>query len=132
MSLSTRQFSHLTEMGISLWRSNSTPEIEVFEGEQEHNQLAQNKTVVIDFNELSQQPLFNDILRCLGLSLGEVSYEHHQLNLGLLNWQFSRDEYFDFSHNVLTTPLLPTLITSPELKRQLWQLFSQHNLQSAS
>ncbi|WP_440875685.1 DNA polymerase III subunit psi [Thalassotalea sp. PLHSN55] len=121
MPLSTRQFDYLTEMGINLWCSKA---------KLDNTSETQTPCENIHFDEVSQLTLFSDILICLNLSIGEVTYSEQQLNLGLFNWQFGKDNGINFNNNLLTTPSLNTLQKSPKLKQQLWQIFCEHNLYS--
>ena len=119
MAITERQFSHLQAMNIPLWIRK-----DIAQPDDETKEL----TIKIDFDGLSNSKLFQDILRCLEISIAEISNEQTYLNLGLFNWQFAQDDEIHFDHNVLTTPVLEKLLQSSKLKCQLWQVFVKNNL----
>lgn len=121
MSINQRQFEQLTAMGISLWQSRESHTKQVI-STNSHNHA--------QFQELSEfnfrdSQLFNDVLRCLQLTIGDVTTHTNHLDLGLFNWYFTQDctklNAISCNHNKLVTPKLDVLATSGPLKKQLWQ-----------
>jgi hypothetical protein len=122
MSVTERQFQHLSAMGIDLWQQKAPA-------------CADSSTTdyaQISLAELSNNRLFQDLLASIQLSPSELSCNGQQLNLGLFNWQFSptaaqqqtQNEpimHFDQQHSTLTTPLLERIAQSSALKKQLWR-----------
>jgi DNA polymerase III psi subunit len=84
-------------------------------------QIAQSDCIAVDLQSLLSQPLFKDIIRCLGANSADLSISHNKIDLGIINWQFTPNERIEFKHNCLSTPDLTTLANSPELKKSLWQ-----------
>ena len=147
MTISQRQFTLLSEMGISLWqrRALSAPNNngEVAEKAQASNQPAQQNSVdsnlltsekngtdniekyyAIDLTSLDSQQIFNDILLSLNLSADDIKITVQQLQLTLtttqLAWQFTKGEKIELVEQCLQTPKLETISHSSKLKRQLW------------
>lgn len=77
--------------------------------------------VAIDLNALLKQQLFKDIILSIGASSADISIANDQIDLGIINWQFSKNAEIEFKHNCLKTPALTTLANSPALKKALWQ-----------
>ena len=77
--------------------------------------------VAIDLNALLKQQLFKDIILSIGASSADISIANDQIDLGIINWQFSENTEIEFKHNCLKTPVLTTLANSPALKKALWQ-----------
>ena len=84
-------------------------------------QKEQINCLAVDLKSLLNQPLFKDIIRCLGANSADLSISHNKIDLGIINWQFMPNERIEFKHNCLSTPDLATLANSPELKKSLWQ-----------
>ncbi|MBA6327921.1 DNA polymerase III subunit psi [Colwellia sp. MB02u-6] len=84
-------------------------------------QTAESDCLAVDLKSLLKQPLFKDIIRCLGANSADLSISHNKIDLGIINWQFTPNERIEFKHNCLSTPDLTTLANSPELKKSLWQ-----------
>ena len=82
---------------------------------------AQKDCIAVGLKSLLKQPLFKDIIRCLGVNSADLSISHNRIDLGIINWQFTQNESIEFKHNCLSTPDLTTLANSPELKKLLWQ-----------
>ncbi len=118
MTVTKRQFTLLDEMGIAQWQRRER-------GTENHTE---NKEASLDFEKITAHPLFDDIIRSIGLSRGEIDVHAHYLGMGLINWQFSQGEAIDYQENRLTTPSLDTIALSPSLKRQLWQTFVAQKL----
>ncbi|MGB1263761.1 MAG: hypothetical protein ACPG52_12685 [Cognaticolwellia sp.] len=77
--------------------------------------------ISLDLKILLKQQLFNDVLQCLGASSADISIAQNQVDLGIINWQFTSNDHIEFQHNCLTSPDLTTLANSPALKKALWQ-----------
>ncbi len=149
MSISKRQFDLLQAMGITVWQRRELSEhdaLVIKSPEDSQNSLQAEECVhsiftqspsstqqnkpqaytndekpALDLKTLLKQPLFNDIIRCLGVSSADLSMSQNQLDLGIINWKFTGADRIEFSHNCLTTPTLDTLTNSPALKKALWQ-----------
>lgn len=123
MAITVKQFEQLNEMGISLWQSRTT---EKTDDSQQISYLAQSQK---SLTNLFDQTLFNDILRCLNLTIGEIKAQDNHLDAGLFNWYFI-DKVFDtedeekttisYIDNKLTTPCIEKIALSAQLKKQLW------------
>ena len=142
MSISQRQFSILTEMGISLWQrrkltnssntsntsntSNSLTDTVSVSGSSIStkssaiNNHKEENALSFNFSEISKQQIFQDILLSIGLSLTDVNEQNNYLDLGLLNWQFVNDETIILNENTLLSPAIENISNSSQLKRQLW------------
>ena len=151
MSINKRQFNLLQAMGITVWQrrelsdddslsaksatpvqnavqdSNSitadTPELSsTLALDKNKNQHTVNaEPIAIDLTALLKQPLFKDIISSIGASSADLSIAHNQIDLGIINWQFSDNDHIEFKHNCLKTPDLTTIANSPALKKSLWQ-----------
>ena len=119
MTISKRQFTQLSAMGIPLWKSCQTTEPSIVENQDAENELA------LDWDTIKSTTLFQDIISSVGASIGEVSLSGHRLNIGLLTWHFSPQATIALNNNVLTTPELDAIANSPQLKRALWQVLSK-------
>lgn len=122
MTITKRQFSHLSEMGIDVWQQRNTSK------PPETSETDNISTLPIDPNTLTQHVMFTDILQCLGLSIGEIIIENNIMNLGLFNWQFTKTNTISFAHNTLSTPDINTFITRKNLKKYLWITIQQEIL----
>ena len=112
--LSERQFSHLQEMDISLWRQRKVKE--------------QVQGLTINQQELVNDATFTDILIALSLSHSEINIADNSIDLGLFNWVFHQQQEITFEQSTLSTPSMDELKQSASLKRQLWQCLWLHNL----
>jgi len=139
MAITSKQFEQLNEMGISLWQSRAANNID---DNQQKNYLAQNQK---SLTSLSKQKLFNDILRSLNLSIGEVKAQNDHLDAGLFNWYFL-DKELDKEHShksndehtkeltiscidhKLISPNIETIAQSAILKKQLWHTLANNLL----
>ena len=149
MSINKRQFELLQAMGITVWQrrelsSHNLLSANATEAAQNNatnsdsstavtspalsqsspdttKQTAQSDYITVDLQSLLKQPLFKDIIRCLGANSADLSISHNKIDLGIINWQFTPNENIEFKHNCLSTPDLTTLANSPELKKSLWQ-----------
>jgi len=75
MSISSRQFKQLTEMGITLWHprqaKNTLTTISC-----QKSQASSHKTYdKVDLANLTRSQCFNDILLAMNLSIGEIKTE---------------------------------------------------------
>ena len=122
MTISKRQFTQLSAMGIPLWKSCQTTESSPVSNLDTENQLP------IDWPAIKNTTLFHDIINCVGISIGEVSLSGHGMNIGLLTWHFSPHPSIALKNNLLTTPDLDAIANSPQLKRALWQTLSKEVL----
>lgn len=84
-------------------------------------QTSYSDKVAIDLDALLKQQLFKDIILSIGASSADISIANDQIDLGIINWQFSKNAEIEFKHNCLKTPVLTTLANSPALKKALWQ-----------
>ncbi|UUO22590.1 hypothetical protein FGD67_04875 [Colwellia sp. M166] len=147
MTISKRQFDLLQAMGITVWqrrdlssltsgsamananspKQDNTPVNNLANKSSSQSsrsavQQAPNvKPITLDLETLFKQSLFNDVIRCLGVSHADLAIEKDQLDLGIINWQFTDSNSIEFKHNCLQTPDLTTLANSPALKKALWQ-----------
>lgn len=119
MAITKRQFSQLQAMGIDLWQLRNTAEECVVNKE---------KYLDIEFTSISETTIFNDIVKSLGLSIGEVSCKENTISLGLLSWQFSIKNDMSLTQQHLITPSLNVLENSFELKKALWQKLQDHSI----
>ena len=148
MSISKRQFDLLQAMGITVWQRRDLPDhssaVESTQRRQHSDNISNcvtstneqasltpshatspqtnaNQIIEIDLKVLLKKPLFNDIINCLGASSADLSITQNQIDLGIINWQFTHSDCITFEHNCLKTPDLTTIANSPELKKSLWQ-----------
>jgi len=123
MSISQRQFEHLTEMGISLWQHRSQ------DNNSSESSSPEQTFIQVKLNELSKQQFFSDLLLSIDVSIGEITEQVDHLDLGLFNWFFvdasKQESPIQFQQNSLYTPALEQLSKRPELKKALWQTISQ-------
>lgn len=117
MAMTKRQFSQLQAMGIELWQLKNTDKVSVV-----HNE----EYLDIDFSSIRETIIFNDIVKSLGLSIGEISCNENLISLGLLSWKFSIKKDISLTQQHLITPSLNVLDNSPELKKALWQKLQDH------
>ncbi|PCI63026.1 MAG: hypothetical protein COB35_02210 [Gammaproteobacteria bacterium] len=128
MNISQRQFTHLHEMGITLWQRRVFPTATTTPIATEKTAVKQRSTnITINLTDLSTQQIFSDILLSINLTLADIKTRNAYLDLGLLNWQFTETTAITLienalSENTLSTPNLNHIAQSTTLKRQLWQL----------
>lgn len=126
MSINQQQFDQLTEMGISLWQLRDN-------ANQSKNTSAQLKEYLsIDLKALASQQLFCDILLSTKLSIGEIIQQNDHLDFGQFNWYFideSEKAEITWHDQQLFTPSLADIAQSPVLKKQLWQILSNHHVE---
>lgn len=153
MSLTKRQFDLLQAMEINVWQRRDLPaqldnnistKANTFSGDQEFNNLADKSSsttsqenlsiglmpihsnpIEPNLTELRNQQFFIDVIHCLGVNSSDLSIQQKQVDLGLINWQFRKQQQIEFSHNCLKTPEIKTITHSPKMKKQLWQLIQQ-------
>ena len=149
MSINKRQFDLLQAMGITVWQrralsghnSLSAEFVKTVENTEQANALINavtpqsastpdqdtaqetlhNKNIALDLKTLLKHQLFKDVISSIGASSADLSIAHNQIDLGIINWQFTPNKNIEFKHNCLKTPDLTTLANSPELKKSLWQ-----------
>ncbi len=128
MSITKRQFGLLTAMDITVWQrreltthgnSSETVLTSSQHPNSAHKQEVSN--LAINISDLPTEQLFIDIMQCLGVSSADVSLRDNKIDLGIINWQFSRQEKIEFKHNCLITPEMSVLAQSIPLKKLLWQ-----------
>lgn len=119
MTISVRQYEHLQEMGISVWRAKDPDPIKKNENL---------PTTLPKYNELIEDPLFLDILLALDISIGEISISESSLNMGIFNWKFIDSDNIKFENNVLFTPSLSRVKDSPSLKRAMWSTMCSNTI----
>lgn len=155
MTISKRQFTWLTAMGIPLWSerlssaektltadsetsrqvsSNVSPATKIETITPVNNSIThssdrpEQKNAIVALENLSENRLFQDIILAIGLSLTDIKVNQQTLELGSLHWQFADNNKISFVNNLLITPNLTLLANSVSLKRQLWQLISRQEL----
>lgn len=83
--------------------------------------LIESNLIEPNLTALRKQQIFNDIIQCLGVSSCDLLVHQSQIDLGLINWQFHKNQKIEFHHNCLRTPELSILATSAQMKKLLWQ-----------
>lgn len=147
MSISERQFTLLQAMGITVWQrrclsvqpvkaiaantaSAESVSLDTVDAKNQQTtmpneavncQVSTTDNSKLDLKTLLAQQLFTDIIHCLGVDHADLSIQNNQIDLGMINWQFSQNKNIEFDHNCLTTPDLETIANSVELKKSLWQ-----------
>jgi len=135
MSITTKQFDQLTEMGINLWQSRAPCNID---NTKQNSYTAQSQG---NLASLTKQKLFSDILRSLNLTIGEVKVQRNHLDVGLFNWYFlnikpnknldenlTEDPIISCVNNKLISPHIETIAQSAKLKKQLWHTIANNLL----
>ena len=112
MSINKRQFELLQAMGITVWQrrelsSHNLLSANATETAQNNatnsdsstavtspalsqsspdttKQTAQSDYIAVDLQSLLKQPLFKDIIRCLGANSADLSISHNKIDLGIL------------------------------------------------
>ncbi|NMP31973.1 hypothetical protein HII17_10375 [Thalassotalea sp. M1531] len=114
--ISSQAFSKLTAMGVPLYQvkeiADTTEQDSCF--------------IAIDKNAMEDSTLFHDLLATLNLNSAELKFSEIAIDLGLFNWQFKEGSEITSTKTLLITPPLNELISSPELKQQLWQQILTH------
>ena len=137
MTVTTRQLNHLKEMGITLWqRKNlenstitSTENITATENIDSEEPI-KNITGEISADEVTNQQLFQDILRALSIQKSDLSWQKTHIDLGLFNWQFLDSTTINYEKSTLTTPSIQKISQSKAIKKQLWHTSIHHNVNS--
>ena len=119
MTITKRQFTQLQAMGIDLWQRKKPADESIVLNED---------YLDVEFSSMNQTSILNDIVKSLGLSIGEISCDENTISLGLLSWQFSDKNDISLTHQHLITPSLNVLKNSPELKKSLWQKLQDHSI----
>ena len=132
MTITSRQFDQLSEMGISLWQSRNitSQDNEVSELYTSLNQQS--------LDEIAKKTIFSDILLSLILTIGEVSVQNNHHDVGMFNWYFIYDDTEQanrvdtdnimYSESKLITPNIETIAQSAILKKQLWHTITKNLL----
>ncbi len=121
MTVTSKQFTYLNEMGISLWQRKS-----LIEESTETEQPTAENTLKFSLEELANQKLFQDIVLALGSELSDIEQQQNQLIVGDMYWQFSDQQAISLDNGILITPELNSLSSSAQHKKALWQLLLQH------
>ena len=126
MSISQRQFDHLTEMGISLWQHRN--QVQAIP----NTKITEQSFIHVKLADIAKQQFFGDVLLSIDISIGEVKEHNNHLDLGLFDWFFvdsnQKNEEIHFQQNSLYTPSLAQLSEQPELKQALWKMISEEIL----
>ncbi len=93
MALTSKQFTYLTEMGISLWQSNKTQNVD----STPINLLSINQV------DMKTNQILNDILIFLELSCNEIEFTLDTIKFELFQWSFSDIRTIEFSKQQLIT-----------------------------
>ena len=124
MTVTKRQYSHLSEMGINVWQQRSTHTfVNTNNASNEYNDKP-NKYLPIDSTSLLSNVLFQDVLLSINCSIGDVNIDKNTIDLGFINWCFSEVSSLTFTNNTLITPPLQSLSNNVLLKRELWQILN--------
>jgi len=116
--INQRQFSHLQEIGITLYQRKALNNA----NEENHS------SVNIDIDAVTNDLLFADILQSLSLSLADIELHTRHIDMGLFNWHFHEQDAITCSENQLVTPTLATIKSSTSLKQALWHTIYNHLL----
>jgi len=127
MTVSQKQFEHLTAMGVELWQRKALESIQ-----QASTSETQLPPLTISLDTLKNSQLFNDLVKYLCSADSEVTQQDNQLNVGLLTWQFCPENQLSFADNLLTTPSIERLSQSTEMKLTLWHLLVKYNISQLS
>ena len=132
MTITSRQFDQLSEMGISLWQSRNNNSHDNEDSEQYTLQTQQS------LDKIAKKTIFSDILLSLNLSIGEINVQNNHLDVGMFNWffidkdteQLAEDEQkaITYTDNKLITPNIETIAQSAILKKQLWHTITKNLL----
>jgi DNA polymerase III psi subunit len=122
MTVTKRQYSHLSEMGINVWQQRNTEPTN--SADENASNLPNSQFLRIDPTLVTDNLFFQDVLHSINCSVGDATVENNTINLGLINWRFIESNNIDFSHNVLITPPLQSLSNNTALKRELWQILN--------
>lgn len=131
MSITTKQFDQLTEMGIDLWQGRASCCID---DTKQYNFITHSQQ---NLTNLTKKKLFSDILRSLNLTIGEVKAQDDHLDVGLFNWYFlnknidenqKKEPVISFINNKLISPDIEIIAQSTNLKKQLWHTIANNLL----
>ena len=125
--VSQQAFDKLTAMGVTIYQlRNASDEADaVDENSVTSDHVNKNKALTIEPALLESQT-FADVLTAFNLSIGDISYDEHQIDLGLINWSFHQGEQLSLSKGRLVTPALSAIQQSSVLKKQLWQVIASN------
>ena len=101
MSISKRQFDLLQAMGITVWQRRDLSHLNLSQADISNKTLADKstteatpsapqqssnvKSISYDLESLFKLSLFNDVIRCLGVSHADLTVKQNQLDLGIIN-----------------------------------------------
>jgi len=122
MTVTQKQYSQLSEMGINVWQSRASLNNSTADSTETSSIV---KPLTINAKEIVTQSLFLDVLHSIDCEIGDIEIKNDTVDLGLINWQFSDNSTINFDHNILTTPPLNLLALSTQLKRDLWQTLTE-------
>ena len=106
---------------ISSLNDNDSSQSNIVESNLIESNLIEPNLIEPNLTALRKQQIFNDIIQCLGVSSCDLLVHQSQIDLGLINWQFHKNQKIEFHHNCLRTPELSILATSAQMKKLLWQ-----------
>lgn len=116
-------------MGITLWQRKNLENTTITSIENINSEEPiKNITGEISADEVTNQQLFQDILRALSIQKSDLSWQKTHIDLGLFNWQFLDSTTINYEKSTLTTPSIQKISQSKAIKKQLWQTILQHNL----
>ena len=124
MTVTKRQYSHLSEMGIDIWQQRSTHNFVNTNNASDKSNCTPNKYLMIDSTTLLTNVFFLDVLVSINCSIGDVNIDKNTIDLGFINWCFSEINSIELTNNTLITPPLQSLSNSALLKRELWQILN--------
>lgn len=115
MALSEKQFTYLTEMGISLWQQKSPK-----------NKASVNDSEIVNYlpvakTDIESSSLFNDIILALSLNKGDYTIHDQMIKFEFFDWLFTEQQRFSYNNNQLITPSLSVISNSIKLKKNLWK-----------
>ena len=122
MTISVQQFKKLQAMQIDVWqRRELTPLASV-------KNKSSNQPLAINLVQLLNETLFLDIILSIDISSADITIRNNMLDLGIINWQFSKNNEITLHDKLLCTPALSQIALSSTLKKQLWQCLATLNV----
>lgn len=128
MSITQRQFKHLNEMGIMVWKHRNSDNKSNTSNDIASKYITSPTIMPINQQCLIEDLFFIDVLISVNLSVGDVNISNDTVDLGLFNWQFIQSEQLSFANSVLYTPEINVLKSNIKLKRTLWHIIQQEVL----
>ncbi|WP_286235095.1 DNA polymerase III subunit psi [Thalassotalea sediminis] len=121
MTINKKQFVYLQEMGIPLWQRKSNKQPALSE-EAIQQPDTTDEDLVINIEDVINQRLFLDTILALNLQPADFTQvSPNKLQCDDFIWQFNNNEHLEYTHNVLSTPVLSAFIDNPKLKKRLYQ-----------